>query len=621
MGVKIMYAGAWMDTDKDTKLALSFTNNIIEMGKPEMKHTINLTVPVTPRNSEMLGWGHDAQNYGVRHMEAGMLSIDGTLIRGRIGVISCSGGRFNMLFTWGIGNTEGFNDTLQSLMWWRDIPPITYTDKDNILSNSTNTWGWINYYNSNHDNGVMYGDGGAQVSPCVNIGWLLHEAADSLGYIIEVDSVVISSMLATDCHNPYNYMFSLPTVNKRGDYFFVDVSDWYTDASVGIAPTIAVSGSGYSLADAGLVLFPSYRWVRGWTGRYFTAYVLGVTRELTIAFPQRYTELVAGGQDALDFMSAVDDNNWPTTREFTQHYDQSGSVFSFGRESEFGTAMFHLRKWKRNAFTGRCFNPSHYQPLGAYRMEVTHPGVTAAPGDSIYIRDNLPDLTFAQLLQAYCRLICACWDVDQDNHIVKITTFDNIALRGGTHVWDEFGGVQIAEGEILRYPQGWAQHNYIRAKSEDLPEDYDPQNNGWERDSQVNSDMVDDERVIAELPWYSGDNNGQGVAIFHDVDINGDGTFSLREHSGIMYIDPNGGAPLHISYIDTQCGIGNRFGKFTEQADEAAVEVLMGFADFEAMRADAVVTWKGRDWLVRSANWQDGKCTLRLLSCDFSALQ
>jgi hypothetical protein len=113
-----------MDVDKETKVAVSFTNNLIELGVPEMRHTINLTVPVTGKNSQLLGWGHDAQNYGVRHMEAGMLSVDGTLIRGRIGVVSCSGNRFNMLFTWGIGNVAGFDDTLQSLLWFQGLPQI-----------------------------------------------------------------------------------------------------------------------------------------------------------------------------------------------------------------------------------------------------------------------------------------------------------------------------------------------------------------------------------------------------------------------------------------------------------------------------------------------------------------
>lgn len=610
MGAMIMYAGAWMDTDKDTKVAMSFTNNLIEMGEPEMKHTINLTVPVTPRNSEMLGWGHDAQNYGVRHMEAGMLSVDGTLIRGRIGVVSCSGGRFNMLFTWGIGNVAGFDDTLQSLLWFQNIAPITYSDKDTVLNNSTSTWGWVNYDNNNHGSGAMYGV--AAVSPCVNLGWLLRITAASLGYTVEVDGEEITAMLATNCHNPYNFIFSLPSCNQRGNTYYVNIRSWYGDWSLDISPTITVTGSGSTLADAGLSLTLGPDMRRGWYMASFMCNVLAVLREMTVAFPQRVSELVAGGPKGLDFMEAVGDDNRPTTREFAHHYEQSGSVFTFGQSNEFGTSLFNLRKWKTDAFQYECFTTGQY-PTG-YTIEVTHPGGDAQPNTNIYIVDNLPDLTFAQLLQAYCRLVCACWDVDIDNHIVKITTFDNIAFNGGTKVWDESGGIQIAEGEILRYPQGWAQHNYIRSKHDDV-------SGMWERDSRVDSDMVEDERVMAELPWFAGDGVNGSPVTFHDIEVDGDGGFSRKDYSGIMYIDPNGGEPLHISYIDSACGIGGRFGKFTEQADEAAVEVLMGFREFEDMRADAVVTWKGRDWLVRSANWQDGKCTMRLLSCDFSALQ
>lgn len=612
MGVMIMYAGAWMDTDKDTKVTLSFTNNIIEMGAPEMNHTIDLTVPVTPRNSELLGWGHDAQNYGVRHMEAGVLSMDGTLIRGRIGVVSCGGGRFNMLFTWGIGNVAGFDDTLQSLLWFQNIAPITYSDKDTVLNNSTSTWGWVNYDNNNHGSGAMYGV--AAVSPSVNLGWLLRITAASLGYTVVVDGEQITAMSSANCHNPYNYMFSLPTCNQRGNTYYVNIRSWYGDWTLGISPTITVTGAGNTLADAGLSLTLGPDMRRGWYMASFMCNVLAVLREMTVAFPQRASELVAGGPKGLDFMEAVGDDNRPTTREFAHHYEQSGSVFTFGQRYEFGTSLFNLRKWQTDAFRDECF-PIGLYPNG-YTIEVTHPGGEAQPNTNIYIVDNLPDLTFAQLLQAYCRLVCACWDVDIDSRVVKITTFDSIAFGGGTHVWDEHGGVQIAEGEVLRYPQGWAKHNYIRSKSEDQYAD-----TGWERDSRVDSDMVEEERVMAELPWCAGDGCNGSPVIFHDVEIDGDGGFSRKEYSGIMYIDPNGGAPLHISYIDSECGIGGRFGKFTEQADEAAVEVIMGFAVFEAMRADAVVTWKGRDWLVRSANWQDGKCTLRLLSCDFTTLQ
>lgn len=609
MGAMIMYAGAWMDTDKDTKVALSFTNNLIEMGEPEMKHTINLTVPVTTRNSEMLGWGHDAQNYGVRHMEAGMLSVDGTLIRGRIGVVSCSGGRFNMLFTWGIGNVAGFDDTLQSLLWFQNIAPITYSDKDTVLDNSTSTWGWVNYDNNNHGSGAMYGV--AAVSPSVNLGWLLRITAASLGYTVEVDGEEITAMLSANCHNPYNFMFSLPTCNQRGNTYYVNIRSWYGDWSLGISPTITVTGSGNTLADAGLSLTLGPDMRRGWYMASFMCNVLAVLREMTVAFPQRVSELVAGGPKGLDFMEAVGDDNRPTTREFAHHYEQSGSVFTFGQSNEFGTSLFNLRKWKTDAFQDECFTTGQY-PTG-YTIEVTHPGGDAQPNTNIHIVDNLPDLTFAQLLQAYCRLVCACWDVDIDNHIVKITTFDNVAFNGGTKVWDESGGVQIAEGEILRYPQGWAQHNYIRSKHDEV-------SGMWERDSRVDSDMVEDERVISELPWFAGDGANGSPVTFHDIDVDGDGGFSHKDYSGIMYIDPNGGEPLHISYIDSACGIGGRFGKFTEQADEAAVEVLMGFGDFEALKADAVVVWKGRNWLVRSATWQDGKCTMRLLSCDFKAV-
>lgn len=613
MGAMICYAGIWMDVDKETKVAVSFTNNLIELGVPEMRHTINLTVPVTGKNSQLLGWGHDAQNYGVRHMEAGMLSVDGTLIRGRIGVVSCSGNRFNMLFTWGIGNVAGFDDTLQSLLWFQGLPQIQYSDKDTVLANSTLTWGWVNYDNNNHNNGSMDGTGGmAQVSPCANLGWLLRTAAASLGYTVEVDGVNIGAMAMDNCHNPYMYMFSLPTCNMTGNKFTVNIRSWYTAASVGVPPTISVSGAGSTLDAAGLALMNPYRWVRGWMGNWFNAYVLAVLRDLTIAFPGRVSELVPSGETALDFMEAVNDDNRPTTRDFAHTFTR-GNVFAFGQRSEFGTALFNLRKWKVDAFEIECFDALTY-PNG-YDIEVAHPGTDAVPNTNISIVDNLPDLTLSQLLQAFCRLICACWDVDKDNMTIKITTFDSMVTGGGTLVWNEATGVQVAEGEILRYPQGWAKHNYLRSKSEEAYAE-----TGWERDSRVDSDMVEDERVIAELPWMAGDGVNGSPVTFHDIEVDGDGGFSRKDYSGIMVIDPDGGEPLHISYIDAVCGIGERFGRFTEQADEAAVEVLMGFGDFETLKADAVVVWKGRDWLVRSATWQEGKCTMRLLSCDFQAV-
>lgn len=613
MGAMICYAGNWMDVDRDTRVAVSFTNNIIELGEPEMRHTINLTVPVTEKNSQLLGWGHDAQNYGVRHMEAGMLSVDGTLIRGRIGVVSCSGNRFNMLFTWGIGNVEGFGDTLQSLLWFQGLSPIQYSDKETELPNSTLTWGWVNYTNDNHNNGTMDGTGGmAQVSPCANLGWMLQTAAAALGYTVEVDGVDIGSMTMDNCHNPFIYMFSLPTCNMTGSKFIVNIRSWYTAVSVGVSPTISVSGPGSTLDAAGLMLYHPYRWVRGWMGSWFDAYVLVVQHDLTIAFPQRVSEYVPSGENALDFMEAVNDDNRPTTRAFAHNFT-SGNVFAFGQSREFGTALFNLRKWKTDAFEDECFTSIRY-PNG-YDIELTHPGMEAVPNTNINLVDNLPDLTLSQLLQAFCRMICACWDVDKDNMSIKITTFDSMVTGGGTLVWEEATGVQVAEGEILRYPQGWAKHNYVRSKQEEAYAD-----TGWERDSMVDSDMVEDERVLAELPWMAGDGVNGSPVIFHDIEVDGDGGFSRKNYTGIMVIDPDGGEPLHISYIDAVCGIGERFGRFTEQADEAAVEVLMGFGDFEALKADAVVAWKGRDWLVRSATWQDGKCTMRLLSCDFSSV-
>ena len=45
--VSIWMSGDWLDTDKETKLQLKWTNNIIERGTPELLHSIDLTIPYT----------------------------------------------------------------------------------------------------------------------------------------------------------------------------------------------------------------------------------------------------------------------------------------------------------------------------------------------------------------------------------------------------------------------------------------------------------------------------------------------------------------------------------------------------------------------------------------------
>lgn len=240
-------------------------------------------------------------------------------------------------------------------------------------------------------------------------------------------------------------------------------------------------------------------------------------------------------------------------------------------------------------------------------------------GGDISLWDNLPDMTFTEVMDVYCKLVVAGYEVDEAAGVIRVTTFDGMVAAASSNgaLLTETNTNVVGVGGIARCIEGWARHNNVH--SDDSKDGWSV----WRRDYEVINDMLEDERDFGEIPFYSGWCQDYGDYEFHCDDISTDdnGNLQYEGNTYMMCADPNGGVPLHLNYINRELDMGGNFGKFTKWADQLSVNVLMPLTKFMALEMGSTAALFGRSWLIRSATWSDGVAELKLLSVNFADMQ
>lgn len=615
----ISFGGKWLDTDDQTKVQLQWTNNIIEQGEPKLVYTLDLSVPATPKNCSYVGYSESEQFGGIRSMYEGLISIDGCIIKGKMGITSTGKGRVNLLFTFGVSNTLGFTDSIATLMeQYGDT--INFRGKDESIPYSTQSFGWVSYHNGAHQDGLAGAGNTPSVMPVANLGYIIKQSALTLGYTVYVDGVEISNMSTTDPLSPYFYMFTLPSCNAEAAEYAVLVDDFYADLTQP-SPTIAVSGAGTTLAQAGLELDENSGTAPKFLCGIFhnspdrgkKVRVFRPLRPLKIKFPDRSNNAVRAavtGFRGYEFYGCTTDAGKPDTRELIQEFPARYSdSFTLTNIDQFGTLILGLMRWRENAYAHICCS-------GGYTFNVYHEGDVAQTSDDIILWQNLPDMTFMETLMLFCKLVVGGVKVDEANMRIDIVTFEGVVASAATTRALIDNPVLTERGGIVRHLEGWARHNRIDG-SDDATNEM-----RWVRDYPVTSDMIEEERNIATIDFRTG-NYGDNYE-FQCQDITIDTENNERNYTGqmhIMCVDPNGGNPLHLNYVDCEEGIAEKFQIFTKESDEVTVSIRLSLVDFMSLEMGSTAALFGRSWLIRSATWSDGVAELKLLSINFADMQ
>lgn len=589
--VTISYNGTWLESDDSTKLHLKYTNNLIERGHPELLHTVELSVPYTPKNANAVNYDHEIEFGGERYMVGGIVSDDGVVYRGQIGAMSTDGHRISLMFIYG-KLTELFSRNIGELAAARDWNMPVFTGKGEELPNTTYSVGFVNYLNGAHAPGSVIGSHNPLVLPCCNLGYLITECAATYGWSVRVNGQDPMSMLVDDPYNPYFYMLKLATANVR-TFDEVRVSRHRpNDPNWHLSVHATRGGYPISLQDAGFD-FGEVKYRMGPFGIRYKVYAMIATRNMKLELPPRGgTETVPVAADGsliapwvLEGNTRPDDGN--------REYDLAPSVpLGFLRKN---TWDYDRSRWKLSTRTTDS-------AVSDYTFNVVRDQFAASEGEQVDIAANLPDMTLADVLAAFCDIIMGTYEVNASANIINITSYDYARIGG--NVIDLTGRDIVSHSKTTRYLDGYSQRNTINAKNGD-----------FERQLVQDTDLVDGERNTATIPFDTGiiATTGDHTAYFaDDVTIDTNNQVTYGGNCGIMCIDPDGGEPKHLSYVDDVLGVSAGFQSFVQSSDQITLSVRMSLLEFSDINAGTTMLHRGRKFLVRSATWSDGICEMEL---------
>ena len=517
---------------------------------------------------------------GVRQAISAVVMCDGVHINGKLFLTQWSGGRYSLLFVFGT-IVPGFSGNGN----WTFNFQLVYDEKENPAPNGRiPDFGWYQYAN-----GTTQGVTGnpPTIYPSCNLGFVIDELAGANMYTVQYPAPALGRRYQADA-----YGFLLPTMNTY--------TEAYIDANGSGAGgwSYSIVGAG-TLAEAGLTI-TTKRYKRGLFNENKTVYVFEAIRPIKAwMHPQGHRVVVCSGQ-GYDII-----NSWVGMDGFELEME-TGDWFTFASGTDW-SMMFGREKWHGSGTT-----PHGYETAMNVKFYTSENSGMPGQGSSIDLALNLPDMSLTDYLNAYCRLICAYWEVDESNHLIVIHPLD--AAVGHLTKWLNLDNERLVSiGAVRRYVDGWSRHNILRCKTADGV----PESSWFRRDYQVSNDYLDEERQIAEIPFNEGEwtlNQWGQKALFCDnVTQNPNGEMSYRGVLTLFYENTSHDGALHLQTVNDE-GVGATYGEFIRNANTVEVSVLMSLRRFMELEDGNAVTLRGATYVVESAQWGDGVAKLTLLS-------
>lgn len=578
--IEIVIRGNRVDTDIDTRLGLKFTGGIFRIADNEFTRSYGLSVPETDGNNKLFNHDGDPVMDGVRTVSEGYIMAGGVIMSGDLYLQSYGGRRYELLFVERRGSSL-INIPLNQLSKVYFPDTIAVRPKDIPSETTVPDFGWYWYHNETSH----YGDVGLPNSyPVTNLGYLIKEAAGAAGYTVQY---LNGGSIYEDANN---YGIILSSMNT------------YSSATVtvdgsGHGGWNAVVSGGQTLADIGLSIV-ARQFKKGLFGANITVYTFTALRHIRVRCDNSDLRVFMNGQGKSENWL-----NWPEYQSIDIELN-AGEYFTIVSYIDIHDGVF-----------------SDYVSLsGGYStniptttLEVLDNDGIAGDGETIYLRNNLPDMTLADLLTAYCNLTCSSWTVDDSAGRVVVETFAHALSGAGTHKIDLDAARVVSVDSVERLLGGFARHNRVVCK----PASYVTDEYKFLRDYPCANDILDDDSEYAVIPFNEGnyeiDGNGDLIAHFDDVTIGSNMEVQYKGVLSMFFANLSGGAALHLQTINEAGGMGNEFAAFTSQATTVKVTVLLPLLEFAKLTPSTVCTWRGRDYIIRTATWGEGKCVLELV--------
>ena len=593
MTITVRINGQYADTDADTRIGLQWKSWLFARNGMETSRSFGFSLPDTPDNNKMFIIDRDPNFYGVRHAAKCEIVAGGVVLHGRAVLTSWGGGRYEILFMYGDLDLPGnFGDSLHGHLFTGAT--FEFTGKDRAVTGQMlHDFGFYSYNNGTAQTpDVGYQPG---MFPTVNLGWLIEQAAANVGYSV--------AMPSNSIRDPHRYGLVLPTMDVDKPLPALRVTG---SARAGWSP---VFPAGYSqLSEFGLKV-ETRRYKRGYFPANVTVYVFVAIRPITISYTGSLSLpwfFVSGQGDDL-WNWSDDGNNVPEASECASFERELAVGDWFAIVSSLDVhALPFFRPWCWDGQTG-------YTGAVDCTFTVKEAAGVVQAGQTVTLDDNMPDLSFTQLLQAACDLTDCILEVDGAAKTVTLHPSPDI-LNGWNWLDLDTAGVTEVK-EVLRYIEGLSRHNYVRCKSAD----YVREEMMFRRDFPCDNDALDEEAEFSQIPFNEGNwevTDGVKVAQLEDVTVGANGDYAYKGVLTVIYENTtlygNGNA-LHVQTVNDE-GLGAEMAEASREAVSVRLTARVPLRLFAALAPGALAVWRGRRWHVRTATWSDGLADLELLS-------
>lgn len=586
--ISVYLRGVMLDTDNQTQIGFQIDNPFFTGGDNTVPHTYEFTLPDTPGNVEKLNLDKHFEMPGLRHRDPAMLTVDDKRIAGWIYLLQWTGSRYSMLFELGRPD-ERLSRPLKE--WWQPADTLDVDKREPVQQGGTiPAFGWYSYDNG-FQQGVIYDP--IPLFPTANLGGLLTSAATAAGYSISYPQ---DTYICAD-----NFGLVLPTMEVYTDNA-VQLSAWVPNTAAG---TVTVVGGG-TLASVGLSIV-ARRFKRGLFNSNKTVHTFTALRPVNIVFRAGNAPgvCVVGGK-GYDFYSQDPRDMMVMPSAAACSFDlDTGDYFAVVSSSEWALESitnFPRNHWKANAYV---------LPVSC-EFQVRSLDGQAVAGQTLNLADNLPDLSFIELLEAYCRMCNLYYVYDHEAGHFDVQSRDVITYANTRQMAEE---TVAAKGPVLRYIEGYARHNGVECRSADYVTGESRYRLGWD----VDNDALEDEASVAVVPFNEGLDvvtGGSHVAKLLDVESDDNGGTTWRGVLSVIFQAPAGHDALHINTITADGGVGSVFRQVTDTASECEYRIRMPLGRFLEMRSRDTWIVRGRRCYVRTASWSGGFATMRLVEVE-----
>jgi len=583
----------FIDTDEESGFSLKWTNPFFCVGVTNVSHTQDLSVPATENNNKIFNLDNIAIAEGWRHGRQCWMGYSGGELEGRLFIKDYEKGRYNLLFLYGAELDPIFEQPIADI--WQPANSI-YLDSPK-LNPIPADFGWMEY-NELHG-GSNFGNG-ISMFPAINLGWMMDELATAANYSITIDGVVLSSVADVQ-YNPYNYGVSIDSLDIGTEYHLI-MSSW---AATGInslnyyfeddnSNPVQDSAAGFQLVNINI---PSSTPNYPITVAAFQA-LRNVRLNLTI------DSNVICLANAIHIIGSNPNFPIPNLSYNVQLDMIAGETVTFINSADYDQQYYGF------------LTPS--TPL-SYTVTSFDSMTTASIGDYVDLAQNLPDMTFLEIIRNYCLMTSSYYIIDSLQSTINIYTINNVVdnyFQNGRYINIESERKILSVGKLFRYIDGYSQHNLVTCESAD----YVRENQRFRIDYPCDNDLLDKDGDIGVITFNDGNYDisasSTGQAIFENVAIDSNNTTSLQPQVGIMFVNNNNQPAYHIRWVEENYNMSRGLAQITAAASSIILSIREYMFEFLEHDIEDIVDYGGRYWLVKNATWQDNVTQLELVSVD-----